>query len=157
MVYNSAMELATIGYEGLTAETFFALLTDHNIQTLIDVRELPISRKPGFSKSALRANTLSYDMTYVHMAALGCPRPIRTDYRTDKDWKRYTRRFLEYLDTQQAAIAQLVERAEHERCCLVCFEADYHFCHRSFVAQRVVQVGKNGFYIVHLTGQGQAE
>jgi uncharacterized protein (DUF488 family) len=157
MVYNNAMELATIGYEGLTPETFFALLIAHNIQTLIDVRELPISRKSGFSKSALRANTLSHNMAYVHMAALGCPRPIRTDYRADKDWKRYTRRFLEYLDTQQTAIVQLVERATHERCCLLCFEADYHFCHRSFVAERAVQVVNNGLQIIHLTNQAQAE
>lgn len=151
------MELATIGYQGLTPKPFFELLMAHKIQTLIDVRELPISRKPGFSKSALRAGTLAHDMTYVHMAALGCPRPIRTAYRTDKDWQRYTRRFLAHLDTQQAAIAQLAQRVAHDRCCLLCFEADYDFCHRSLVAERVVQVMKSGLYIVHLTGQARAE
>jgi len=44
------MTIYTIGYEGIDIEQFFTLLSEHNIETVVDVRELPLSRKPGFSK-----------------------------------------------------------------------------------------------------------
>jgi len=45
------MNLFTIGYEGLNTDDFMALLFEHGIETVVDVRALPLSRKPGFSKS----------------------------------------------------------------------------------------------------------
>ena len=46
-------ELATIGYEGSAIEDFIATLKLANIEILLDVREIPLSRKKGFSKNAL--------------------------------------------------------------------------------------------------------
>ena len=46
-------EMHTIGYEGLDTQKFLSLLSEHDIQTLVDIRELPLSRKSGFSKKAL--------------------------------------------------------------------------------------------------------
>ena len=47
------MTVFTIGYEGLDIGAFMSLLAEHGIETVVDIRELPLSRKPGFSKKAL--------------------------------------------------------------------------------------------------------
>jgi uncharacterized protein (DUF488 family) len=143
------MSLMTVGYEGLDSQQFFAILGAHQVETLVDVRELPISRKAGFSKNALSQAAASHHIRYVHMLALGCPKDIRHDYRADGDWRRYTGRFNHYLDGQQAAIAELLKLVGQERCCLMCFEADPNFCHRSFVAARVVAARPN-LTVAHL-------
>ncbi|MGN6808258.1 MAG: DUF488 family protein [Trinickia sp.] len=52
------MTVFTIGYEGLDIGAFLSLLGEHGMETVVDIRELPLSRKPGFSKNAL-ASTLN--------------------------------------------------------------------------------------------------
>jgi uncharacterized protein (DUF488 family) len=131
------MIIYTIGYEGISLDTFMALLADQGIDTIVDVREMPLSRKPGFSKTAL-ANVLNLSgLEYVHMVKLGCPRAVRDRYKADGDWNAYTRGFLSYLKTQQTAIAELSAMAASAECALLCYEADYNFCHRSMVANAV--------------------
>lgn len=131
------MTVFTIGYEGLDIDAFMSLLAEHGIETVVDIRELPLSRKPGFSKKTL-ANVLNLSgLEYVHMVELGCPRPVRDGYRADGDWKRYTKGFLNHLKTQKDAIASLAELVESSTCALLCYEADFNFCHRSMVADAV--------------------
>lgn len=131
------MTIFTIGYEGLDIDVFLSLLVEHGIETLVDIRELPLSRKPGFSKKAL-ANALNLSgLEYIHMVDLGCPKPVRDRYREDGNWKRYTEGFLKHLKTQDAAIAELSELAGSSNCALLCYEADFNFCHRSMVANAV--------------------
>jgi uncharacterized protein (DUF488 family) len=131
------MNVFTIGYEGLNIDTFMSLLTMHNIETVVDIRELPLSRKPGFSKKALAGMLNLSGFEYVHMVDLGCPKPVRNRYREDGNWKRYTDGFLKYLKKQEAAIAELSGLVSSSNCALLCFEADYSFCHRSMVANAV--------------------
>lgn len=131
------MNLFTIGYEGLNIDQFMSLLSKHGIETVVDIRELPLSRKPGFSKKALANALHGSGLDYVHMVKLGCPKPVRDGYRADGDWKRYTVGFLKHLKAQQDAIADLAELAKTSTCALLCFEADFNFCHRSMVAESV--------------------
>lgn len=148
------MTVFTIGYEGLDIESFLSVLSKHGIDTVVDIRELPLSRKPGFSKTAL-ANVLNLSgLEYVHMVELGCPRPVRDGYRADGDWKRYTKGFLNHLKTQKKAIAELAELAESSTCALLCYEADFNFCHRSMVADAVNMVcgAKVGHIAIKTTG-----
>lgn len=87
------MTVFTIGYQGLDIDSFVALLAEHGIETVVDIRELPLSRKPGFSKKAL-ANLLNLSgLKYAHMDSLGCPKRVRDRYRADCNWKRYTEGF----------------------------------------------------------------
>ena len=44
------MTIYTIGYEGIDIDRFLSLLRKHDIETVIDIRELPLFRKPGFPK-----------------------------------------------------------------------------------------------------------
>jgi uncharacterized protein (DUF488 family) len=131
------MTVFTIGYEGLDIDTFVSLLIKHGIDTVVDVRELPLSRKPGFSKKAL-ANVLNLSgREYVHMVELGCPKTVRDRYREDGNWKRYTEGFMKHLKTQGNAIAELSSLVATSNCALLCYEADSNFCHRSMVAEAV--------------------
>ena len=142
------MIIHTIGYEGIDIDRFLSLLREHAIETVVDVRELPLSRKPGFSKKAL-ADTLNLSgLEYVHLPDLGCPKPIRSRYRTDGNWKRYTEGFLKYLNTQDEALADLASMAAISNCALLCFEADYNYCHRSMVANAVNQI--SGMRVSHI-------
>ena len=144
------MIIHTIGYEGIGIDRFLSLLRDNAIETVVDVRELPLSRKPGFSKKAL-ADTLNLSgLEYVHLPDLGCPKPIRSRYRTDGNWKRYTEGFLKYLNTQDEALADLASMAAISNCALLCFEADYNYCHRSMVADAVNQI--SGMRVSHIQG-----
>ena len=134
------MTIYTIGYEGLAVDDFVGLLRAWEIDTVVDVRELPLSRKKGFSKTSLCERLSQDGLGYEHMANLGCPRSVRYRYRADGDWSRYTMEFLAHLRTQTAAVMALAERASAERCALLCFEADAAFCHRSMVADAVHEV-----------------
>lgn len=131
------MTVFTIGYEGLDIDAFMSLLAQHGIDTVVDIRELPLSRKPGFSKKALTSVLNLAGLEYVHMVDLGCPKPVRDRYREDGNWKRYTDGFLKHLKTQEAAIAELAELVRSSSCALLCYEADFNFCHRSMVANAV--------------------
>lgn len=131
------MKVFTIGYEGLDIDAFLSLLAEHDIETVVDVRELPLSRKPGFSKKALCNNLTLSDLHYIHMPNLGCPKPVRNRFREDGDWQRYTVGFLNHLKEQTAAIAELSAKVLESKCALLCFEADFNFCHRTMVANAV--------------------
>jgi len=131
------MTVFTIGYEGVEINRFMSLLSEHGIETVVDVRELPLSRKRGFSKRALSMTLSDHGIDYVHMVRLGCPRTVRNTYRADGDWKRYTKSFLKHLTGQMDAIKKLAALAEESACALLCYEADFNFCHRSMVADAV--------------------
>jgi len=128
------MSIYTIGYEGLDIDGFLTLLRHDQVETVVDVRELPLSRKAGFSKSSLRDTLHLHGFEYMHVPELGCPKPIRNQYREDGSWARYTAGFLHYLAQQDDVIAELSAMAATTTCALLCFEADYRYCHRSMVA-----------------------
>ena len=155
--FTSMIELMTVGYEGLKPEKFLQLLKRYRVERIVDVRELAISRRPGFAKVALTAMLDGANIEYSHLPTLGCPREIRHAYREDGDWARYTKRFLAYLKTRDNDMVEVRRLVEQERCCLLCYEADFNFCHRLFVAERLASFA-GGLTINHLTGpiQGRA-
>lgn len=129
------MALFTAGYEGIDIDSFLEQLSDAGVDKVIDVRQYPISRKPGFSKTAFSSKLQAAGISYEHIRALGCPKPVRDQYKKDGDWSRYARGFREYIATQEEAVQRVVEEANHHDACLVCFEADATFCHRRLVAE----------------------
>ena len=109
----------TFGYEGLSIEMFIARLKASHVKTIVDVRELPLSRKKGFSKSSFSSELSVHGMAYVHMPALGCPKPIRNQYKLDENWNTYTKEFLKYIRTQEAPLRELVKISQASSACLV--------------------------------------
>jgi uncharacterized protein (DUF488 family) len=141
--------LFTMGYEGISIDAFVARLTEAGVRTVLDVRQLPLSRKRGFSKNAFKAALHEVDICYIHLPELGCPPPIRKRYKADTDWPSYAKAYGAYLATQGDALAQVGQIAEKTDVCLVCFEADFNRCHRSIVARATARAW--GPRVVHLT------
>lgn len=145
------MTIYTMGYEGFTADAFIARLRMAGVSTVIDVRELPLSRKRGFSKTAFAALLAAAGIAYAHMPAMGCPRPVRNQYKLDGNWVTYTRGFEAYLATQGASVRELGRMTRTTASCLVCFEADFNRCHRSMVGRAAA--GISGQRLVHLNAR----
>ncbi len=141
----------TFGYEGLSLARFFSTLQLNDIECIVDVRQMPLSRKKGFSKNALAESAESHNIDYIHKVALGCPRFIRDQYRLDNDWQNYERQFQRYIETQNEEIDALISLCAQQRCCLLCFEANALSCHRSLVARRSRDLSNTPLEIVHLT------
>jgi len=141
----------TFGYEGLSLSRFFSTLQLNDIERIIDVRQMPLSRKKGFSKNALAEAAASHNIDYIHKVALGCPRFIRDQYRLDSNWQNYERHFQEYIETQNEEVEVLISLCERQRCCLLCFEANALSCHRSLIARRTRDLSNTPLEIVHLT------
>lgn len=147
----SAHHLFTIGYEGLDIDAFVVRAAETGVKTIVDVRELPLSRKKGFSKNSFQQALADAGIAYAHIPALGCPKPIRDRYKADGDWAEYTKSFLVYIETQDATIRELVKISKATTACLVCFEADYTACHRTYVARAARKLG--GPAVQHLTAR----
>ncbi len=142
-------ELLTIGYEGCTVAGVVAELRAAGVSLLIDVRAVPQSRKPGFSKRQLAAELDEQGIGYVHLQGLGTPKPGRDAVRAGHP-ERMEPIFREHMasDRAQADLAHAKELVRGTRACLLCFERDPMTCHRRFVAEMVA--ADTGQAIVHL-------
>lgn len=149
-------ELYTIGYEGVSQEALLQTLLFHDVQTLLDIRQLPQSRKPGLSKTALGLAAASRGIQYAHLRALGTPRDIRYRRKINHDEAAFRASFLDYLATQDEAMHGLVARAGQERCCLLCYEANVQECHRLQVAERARELSAGVLTPVHLAVREQS-
>jgi uncharacterized protein (DUF488 family) len=129
------MAIYTAGYEGLGIDAFIERLLEAQIDKVLDVREYPLSRKKGFSKKAFAQYLAEAGIAYEHCPPLGCPKPIRNRYKEDGDWPVYARDFRLYIRTQSDVLKGVVSSAAKQRVCMVCYEADSSFCHRSLIAE----------------------
>ena len=130
--------LTTIGYERSGLEDFLATLTQGGVDVLVDVRDRAQSRLPGFSKTALAAAVNEVGIEYIHMPALGDPKPGREAARAG-NFEAFRAIFDDVLKTNEAqsAMIDLVNLARNKRICLMCFERDQRHCHRLIVANRL--------------------
>jgi uncharacterized protein (DUF488 family) len=145
----SARLLYTIGYEKALLKDVVSTLAAARVATLIDVRDRPISRRPGFSKRQLAAAIEEAGMRYVHLQALGTPPEGRLAGKR-REWDRFWGIVEEKLARPEAELALLeaAEIAEAAPSCLLCYEADWQICHRRRVAEILAQC--HGFEVSHL-------
>lgn len=132
------MKIFTIGYEGATMADFIAALTSAEVKRVIDVRALPLSRRPGFSKTPLRGALAEAGIEYVHLRALGTPASGREAARKGRhdELKRIYAGQLE-LPEAIAEGAQMLDLAKERPSALLCFERDPGGCHRSLLLDAV--------------------
>jgi uncharacterized protein (DUF488 family) len=143
------LRIFTIGYEGATVDGFVATLRCAGITRVLDVRELPLSRRRGFSKNALSTLLANVGIEYQHERALGAPRPIRHRLRRDQNLARYFVSFREYLKTQRELLAALAQSLSGS-VALLCFERDPAECHRSVVAADLAKRVKGDVEHLHV-------
>jgi uncharacterized protein (DUF488 family) len=129
------VEVATVGYQGATVQSFLDALREAGVELLVDVRAVASSRRPGFAKSALAANLEGAGIDYLHLRDLGTPAPGRAAARAGRH-AEMRRIFRQHLKTEAArsALKTLAGIVRSRRACLLCFEADPTHCHRSLVA-----------------------
>ena len=145
-----AKRVFTIGYEGADVDRFLMALKDAGVETLADVRAVALSRKRGFSKSALRDALASQDIGYRHFRELGTPKEGRQAARAG-DSALMRRIYCDEVLTSapaQDAFRELAALAGDQPICLLCFERDPENCHRRVLAQRLAE---QGWEIVDLT------
>jgi uncharacterized protein (DUF488 family) len=141
------MPIFTIGYEGATMDEFLSALKAAGVEQVIDVRALPLSRRPGFSKTPLRSALAEAGIEYVHLKALGTPAEGRAAARAGRhsDLERIYAGQLE-LPEAMAQSAQMLGLAAERPSALLCFEREPAQCHRSLLLDAVAPDAE----IVHL-------
>lgn len=149
---EKAAGILTIGYEKTGFPAFLAALQDAGVETLIDVRELPNSRRAGFSKNMLKANLAVAGIGYVHLKALGTPKAGRqASQRGDMaSFWPIVDAALERPEAQ-LALAQAAMLARTSRACLMCLEHDWRVCHRARVCELLGEA--HGVTATHLSPQ----
>lgn len=132
------MRVFTIGYEATTVAEFLAALKQAGVGRVIDVRALPLSRRPGFSKTPLRGALAEAGIDYVHLRALGTPAAGREAARKGRQAE------LEQVYSGQLALpeaiaagAQMLELAAEKPSALLCYEREPAGCHRNLLLKWV--------------------
>ncbi len=135
----TARNIWTIGYEQATVAAVMNALLEAGVEVLADVRALPLSRRPGFSKSSLAASAREAGIEYVHFKALGTPADGRAAARRN-DHSALERIYEGQLELPEAiaAGAILADLAKERNVALLCYEREARGCHRSLLRQAVL-------------------
>ena len=141
--------LFTIGYEGANIANFLATLSVAGVTHLIDIRDVPASRKPGFSKNSLSIALKDHSIGYSHFKALGDPKTGRDAMRRG-DYATFLSIYNDHIeqDAGQASLKDVLAIASEKTSVLLCFERDYKLCHRMLVADRLK--GLASFEVSHI-------
>jgi len=132
--------LFTVGYEGRSLDELLGALRAAGVERLIDVRELPLSRRRGFSKTALSDTLHESGIAYVHVKALGNPKPNRERYWAG-DVEGGAAVYRKHLNNgSRSALVELAASLRDDPACLLCFERDHTECHRDVIVQELQQL-----------------
>lgn len=142
--------LYTIGYEGSTIEEWTEMIRTTKMTCVVDTREFPISRKPGFSKRTLSNRLESFGIRYIHYKRLGSPKSIRHQLRRTGDYDEFFDAYEQYLKTCEHELLELAHLAIKETLGILCFERDHRRCHREIVARRLIEIVPQEVRVIHV-------
>ena len=126
--------IGSVGYERFQHnEAFATMLAAEGVERLIDVRDLPISRKHGFAKTALTQALAERGIEYVHAKLLGNPKEFRDLYKSGKIEAGRSRYQAFLLEERVDALRELVSLIREKRSALMCVEHDEATCHRNVI------------------------
>ena len=145
---SKTTQILTVGYEGKEIEFFFNLIKKSGVKQLIDIRYNPISRKRGFSKTAISLICASQGIYYNHIRGLGIPSNLRKQF-TEQEREGLLLFYRDsllpcHMDELNQAICLIAKMPS----ALLCFEKDVNCCHRSMVAKAIS--AKTGYKIINL-------
>ena len=141
--------LLSIGYEKAGFADFILTLQAAGVATVIDVRDLPLSRRAGFSKRQLQAGLAEAGIGYLHLRPLGTPAAGREANRR-RQWPLFWDIVEQSLARPEAqeALEAAATTAATSLSCLLCYEADPCICHRRRVGEMLT--ARHGFAVDHL-------
>lgn len=130
----------TSGYEQTPVADFIATMKSFNIEKIIDVRQLPISRRKGFSKNVFRNLLAESGIDYVHLRGLGTPKEGRIASKHG-DHARFMEIFANQMRSEEARadLEIAIELTQKNLCCLLCYERLPEQCHRTVVAEAIAR------------------
>jgi len=150
--------LFTIGHSTRPLEDLIATLQAHEIQTLVDIRAFPMSRRlPQFNRDSLQESLPAAGIRYAWMKALGGYRKkIRDDSPNIALRNASFRNYADYMLTGEfkSAMAELVALAGSSLTAYMCAERVYFRCHRMLVSDWLVA---HGHEVLHIDGTGPAK
>lgn len=142
--------LYTIGYEGRDLKEFALRLKDFDIQTLVDVRDIPFSRKIGFSKTPLSQYLQEFGIEYIHIKQLGSPKDLRDKVKADGNYEDFYKEYSNHIQAQQGSIETLYQIVVRTLACIMCYERNPYNCHRLVVAEEIKKRDGNGLVVQHI-------
>ncbi len=129
--------VVSVGYERRSVEDLIAVLVAHGVEKLLDVRELPLSRRRGFSKRALSASLGEAGIEYLHLRAAGNPhRQLKAD--VEHCLQLYRNHLGENPEVVEAVGSEISDRTV----AMLCYERDHDCCHRSVLLSALAQHGQ---------------
>jgi len=132
--------LFTIGYEGLSVESYINKLIENNIKLLCDVRGNPLSRKFGFSKNSLEHFLANIGIEYLHIPELGIASNKRKNLETNEDYKTLFNEYETSLNKKQIYLEKIYSIINtRKRIALTCFEHNPDCCHRHIIRDYLVK------------------
>ena len=141
-------EVVSVGYERRSIEDFVETLSSSGVDLLVDVRLNPISRKRGFSKTALTRALDDVGIAYRHERSLGNPRENRDPFRLGHQSARD--RYVWHLQNGASTVYRsVISLAQDSRVALLCYEREHSECHRSCILE-MAQSEHPGLSIVTL-------
>ncbi len=144
--------LFTIGYEGISLETYINKLIINDIHVLCDVRKNAYSQKYGFSKSQLEKACKGVGIQYIHIPQLGIDSEQRQDLKSQKDYNNlfdlYEKTTLKENQQYLHYVREIIDA--NKRIALTCFEARPEQCHRSRVAKHLMLLPNVNYEQKHL-------
>jgi uncharacterized protein (DUF488 family) len=151
---EEASTIWTIGHSTRTIKDFLALLKAHDIESLVDVRHFPGSRRyPQFNKERLSESLAKAGIDYHHLLKLGGRRRPRAD-SPNTAWRNEAfRGYADYMDSEDFAegIKSLIGFARNKRVAIMCAEAVWWRCHRSLIADYLKEHGHKVLHIQSAT------
>jgi len=143
--------LFTIGHSTRTLQELISALQAHSIQTLVDIRAFPMSRRlPHFNRESLERALPEAGIRYLWMKELGGRRKKSLTESPNVALRNESfRNYADYMLTQEfeQAMRELVDLAEHSRTAYMCAERVYFRCHRMLVSDWLVAHGHEVFHI----------
>ncbi len=147
----------TLGHSTRTWEAFLALLREHDIALLVDVRHYPGSaRVPWTNRAVLVDRLADARIGYEHLVDLGGYRMSRPDSK-NLGWRNESfRGYADYMDTAafRTALERLIALGKERRTAIMCAEAVPWRCHRGLLSDALVV---RGVRVVHILGPGKSE
>ncbi len=147
----------TIGHSTRSNADFIQILKAHEINTLVDVRSFPGSRRyPQFNCAALSESLASMGIIYQHLPTLGGRRRPSTDSKNTA-WRNSSfRAYADHMETEEfkEGIERLRELALNSRTAVMCAEALWWRCHRSLIADYLKALGAT---VIHLSDEKQTQ
>lgn len=146
----------TLGHSNRPAADTVALLQEHAIGLLVDVRSLPRSRhNPQYNSEALEQSLAAAGIGYRHMPALGGMRKPRKDSANLGLMEDGFRGYADYMESADfvRALDELRALAEGRRTAILCAEADPLHCHRSLISDALTV---RGVAVQHILAPGRS-